>query len=122
MIDKLSNIGGAAQGSSNKAERVSKKEKMQKAAGKEAVQKSSSKSSEIKSGAQVNISEIAREMLKLRAEAERYLKMVQDKPTLSPEDLDDIQNKLKNNHYLRQEVVDKIVDKLLDLPNFTKKD
>jgi len=44
--------------------------------------------------------------------------MIEEKETLSADKLAEIQNKLKSNQYLREEVIDKIVEKLINLPNF----
>ncbi len=118
MIDKLGNLG-ALNESSDKANKINKKIKVRNndvRFDKKAKNKTAASTGV--GDAQVKISESAKELMKLRAEAERYLKMMEDKETLSAEDLKDIQAKLKTDHYLREEVIDKIIDKLVNLPGF----
>ncbi|RLD16065.1 hypothetical protein DRI50_02800, partial [candidate division KSB1 bacterium] len=64
------------------------------------------------------ISKAAREQLMLRAEAERYLKQVEQQEEISPEKVAELKQKVSENYYLKEKVIDKIVDKLLNLPGF----
>lgn len=118
MLDKLGHLAGLGN-SADRPDKVSKKNNVRQAdntkAGKKSVEKSSEKGPK---DAQVKISDSAKELMKLRAEAERYLKMIEEKETLSADKLAEIQNKVKSNEYLREEVIDKIVDKLINLSNF----
>ncbi len=118
MLDKLGNLAGLGN-SADRPDKVNKKSNVRQAedtkSAKKNIEKTSDKERVV---AQVNISDKAKEMIKLRAEAEKYLKMIEGKETLSQEKLDEIQNKLKTNQYLREEVIDKIVEKLVNLPNF----
>ena len=117
MVDRLSHLDspGNASGKPNK---VNKKLKVRESEAKGSKKANDKVSNGNISDAQVKISDSAKELIKLRAEAERYLKMVEEKETLSADDLKKIQAKLKSNHYLREEVIDKIIDKLLNLPGF----
>ncbi|MCD6374144.1 MAG: hypothetical protein J7L94_01370 [Caldisericaceae bacterium] len=118
MLDKLSNLAGLGN-SADRPDKVNKKNNVRQADNSKASQKGVEKSSENSpKDAHVKISDSAKELMKLRAEAERYLKMIEEKETLSADKLAEIQNKLKSNQYLREEVIDKIVEKLINLPNF----
>ncbi|WP_456408437.1 hypothetical protein [Caldithrix abyssi] len=117
MVDKLSQLGSAG-AASDRPDKINKKVKTREAEAKASIKETDKMAAGKTSGAQVKISDSARELMKLRAEAERYLKMVEEKETLSAEELEEIQARLQSNHYLREEVIDKIIDKLLDLPGF----
>ena len=117
MLDKLGPLGGL-QNSADRPDKINKRTNVRKSADTEATKPNVQASGAKAKDARVKISESAREMMKLRAEAEKYLKMLEEKETLTTDDLKEIQNKLKTNHYLREEVIDKIVEKLINLPNF----
>ncbi len=64
------------------------------------------------------ISSAGREMLNLRVEANKFMQDVRNSETLDTESLEAIKLKIENKYYLSEEVVDQIVNKLLDLPNY----
>ncbi len=67
---------------------------------------------------QVNISSEGRELLSLKSEAAKYLKDVQDSEVLSVEEVDAIKEKIASKYYFDPEVINTIVDKMINLPNF----
>ena len=64
------------------------------------------------------ISDAARELLSLKLESPKYVDDIKNSATISETEVDQLKNKVENNFYKDPEVIDKIVDKLLDLPNF----
>ncbi len=121
MIDKIMQLGGLA-GDDKKSNRVEKKNTGKKVTHKKSeltshTEKSSTKGKTV----QVDISSSAKELLTLRAEAERYLKHVELQEGISSEEVKELKEKIAQNYYLKEEIIDKIVDKLLDLPGLTKK-
>lgn len=67
---------------------------------------------------QVNISDAGRELLSLKSEAAKYLQDVKDTEVLSVEQVDSIKEKIASKYYFDPEVINKIVDKMISLPNF----
>jgi len=67
---------------------------------------------------QARISDTARNMLNLRIDAKKYLDNIKQNKTLSESEIDKLKQKIDDNYFIDEEVVDKIVDKLIDLPNF----
>lgn len=121
MIDKIMQLGGLA-GDDKKSNRVGKKSADKKVTPKKSelsgrTEKTSTKEKTV----QVDISSSAKELLTLRAEAERYLKHVELQEGISSEEVKELKEKIAQNYYLKEEIIDKIVDKLLDLPGLTKK-
>lgn len=102
----------------NKSGRSSEPKKVQtakegKAGGKKASQVSDS-------SVKADISQIGREFLTLKMEASRYLDEVKESSTLTQKEIEDIKDKIATNYYFEPEVIDQIVDKLLQMPNFGK--
>jgi len=64
------------------------------------------------------ISSAGREMLNLRVEANKFIEDVRNAEILDAENFASIKQKIENKYYLSEEVVDQIVNKLLDLPNY----
>jgi hypothetical protein len=121
MIDKIMQLGGLP-GDDKKSNRVEKKVADKKVAHKESKQSGrAEKISAHEKTVQVDISSSAKELLTLRAEAERYLKHVELQEGISSEEVKELKEKIAQNYYLKEEIIDKIVDKLLDLPGLTKK-
>ncbi|GEM_PF-2921225 len=118
MIDKISQFGSLNNGD-EKPKKVEKKNRL-KDIGKKKIQTGKENSPEVNkdSVAKVEISKAAREQLMLRAEAERYLKQVEQQEEISPEKVAELKQKVSENYYLKEKVIDKIVDKLLNLPGF----
>ncbi len=116
MIDKINQLGGL-NNEQNKAAKIEKKTKIKKSIYKDVKQPQTASEVKPEKSDTVNISKSARELLKLRAEAERYLKLVQEKPTLNPEEVEELRNKVQNDFYLKDDVIDKIVNKLLSMIN-----
>jgi len=67
---------------------------------------------------QVNISDAGRELLSLKSEAAKYLKDVKDSEVLTVEEVDSIKEKIASKYYFDTEVINTIVDKMINLPNF----
>ncbi len=67
---------------------------------------------------QAQISESARNLLSLRRDAKRYLDEVKQGESLSENDIERLKQKIENKYFVTDDVIDKIVDKLTDLPNF----
>jgi len=64
------------------------------------------------------ISSAAQKLLNLKAEAVQFTAEVKDAKTISNAEIDAIKEKIASNFYFDPEVIDKIVDKLVALPNF----
>ncbi|MCB0281014.1 MAG: hypothetical protein H6627_11650 [Calditrichae bacterium] len=67
---------------------------------------------------QVQISSKGRELLTLKIEAESYLKDIKESETVSPQELDAIKEKIASKYYFEKEVIDDLVDRLMNLPNY----
>ncbi len=121
MIDKIMQLGGLA-GDDKKSNRIEKKIVGKKVTHKKAeLSGQTNKTSSQEKTVQIDISSSAKELLSLRAEAERYLKHVELQEGISSEEVKELKEKIAQNYYLKEEIIDKIVDKLLDLPGLTKK-
>jgi len=66
------------------------------------------------------ISLIGREMQNLKTEALKYLKLIQEAETSNESEIEEIRQKLLADYFSNPEVVDKIIDELASLPNFSK--
>ncbi len=67
---------------------------------------------------QAQISSEARELLALKQEVKQYLDEVNSASTLSENDIQQIKQKIETKYFLDDDVINKIVDKLANLPNF----
>jgi len=67
---------------------------------------------------QAQISSEARQLLTLKQEARQYLDEVKSASTLSEHDIQQIKQKMESKYFLDSDVIDKIVEKLINLPNF----
>ncbi len=122
MIDRIDQFGALAN-DNQKSEKVQKKNRLKN------VDKKATATSKTASGkengappvAKVEISQAAKEQLLLRAEAERYLKQIEQHESLDPDKVQELKQKVSDNFYLKEKVIDKIVDKLLNLPGFSDK-
>ncbi len=65
---------------------------------------------------QVEISSAGRELLSLKAETRKYLDDVKNSRAVSPQELDAIKEKIASRHYFDDEVIEKVVDKMVNLP------
>jgi len=64
------------------------------------------------------ISNEARELLSIKAEAVRHTDRVKNAETISPLEIEAIKQKIAADFYFEPEVIDKVVDKLIALPNY----
>lgn len=64
------------------------------------------------------ISTKAKELLTLRLEARKYIDEIKKSETLTANDLEQLKAKIEQKYFTDPEVIDKIVDELLNLPNF----
>lgn len=82
--------------------------------------KEDNKSSAVESSAkdQVQISNKGRELLILKTEAENYLKDIKESEVVSPQELDAIKERIASKYYFEKEVIDDLVDRLINLPNY----
>lgn len=69
---------------------------------------------------QAEISQKAWGLLNLRMDARKYLDAVDNSETLSAHEVAQLKQKMESRYFINDAVVDQIVDKLLDLPNFTE--
>lgn len=67
---------------------------------------------------QARISDTARNLLSLRMDARKYLDETKQGETLSENEIAQLKQKIENKYFVSDDVIDKIVDKLADLPNF----
>ncbi len=122
MIDKIDQLG-ALNNDNKKPDKVRKKLRPKNVDPKKVHEgKTHSDGSKGEPVAKVEISQAAKEQLLLRAEAERYLKMVESQEGIDPDKVDELKQKVSDNFYLKEKVIDKIVDKLLNLPGFQNKE
>ena len=66
----------------------------------------------------VQISDKGRELLTLKTEAENYLKDIKESEVISPQELDAIKEKIASKYYFEKDVIDDVVDRLVNLPNY----
>jgi HD-GYP domain-containing protein (c-di-GMP phosphodiesterase class II) len=64
-----------------------------------------------------DISDESRELYKTSVDAARYTQLVGKAETLEPARLEEIRERLENNFYFDDKVIDTIVNKLLKLPS-----
>jgi len=65
------------------------------------------------------ISSVGRELLSLKMQAAEYTTDVKKAETITPVEIDAIKERIASNYYFDPEVIDKVVDKLIALPNFS---
>lgn len=108
----------------NLADQAKNIEKSEAAAGKKSVKHKktgeTSKNDKVQKD-DVKISVAARELLTLRTEAKKYVDQVKNTRTLTGQEVDELKQKIESRYYFKMDVIDKIVDKLLDLPNYIDK-
>jgi len=71
-----------------------------------------------RTGDKANISGQGRELYNIRQEASQYTGLITNTEVLTNQEIDSIKGKIASNYYFDSEVIDKVVDKLLTLPNF----
>jgi len=64
------------------------------------------------------ISSAAIERLNSQTEAIQFSEVVKKAETLDPQELEKIRERIESRYYLDTKVIDKIVDKLAELPNY----
>lgn len=64
------------------------------------------------------ISDAGRTLLSVKTEADRYLKLVENTNIVDEQEIEEIREKVMLNYYSKKEVIEKITEKLLDLPNY----
>ena len=64
------------------------------------------------------ISSVGRELFTLKMQAAEYTEEVKKADTISQDEIDAIKEKIASNYYFDPEVIDKVVDKLIALPNY----
>ncbi len=69
-------------------------------------------------GDKADISSAGREIYNLKLEAAKYVDQAKSAETISVQEVEAIKEKIASNYYFDSEVIDKIVDKLMALPNF----
>jgi len=110
-INDVSNVGPSAS-------RLGKNEganKLKSEKGSDHVKKSGHKDT-AKDVAQ--ISSAGRELLALKLEAAKYVDEVKRSENFSEFEIEQIKEKIQNKYFLDSEVIDKIVDELVALPNY----
>ena len=79
----------------------------------------SSKSSYVRSSDdKAEISSSGRELLAMKNESAQYTNDVKEAESLSNTEINVIKEKVADNFYFKSEVIDKVVEKILALPNF----
>lgn len=66
------------------------------------------------------ISNEAQKLLIQKTEAAQHASKVRESQTISREEIESIKEKIASDYYFEPEVIDKVVDKLVALPNFSK--
>lgn len=69
---------------------------------------------------QADISQKARGLLNLRMDAKKYLEDVDQSEILSENEINQLKQKIESKYFVNDAVIDQIVDKIIDLPNFTE--
>jgi hypothetical protein len=101
---------------SNKAGNAKESRKAGSGAGKEAKVSESKVSST--SSDKAEISSVGRELLTLKMQAANYSQEVKQAKTISENEIEAIKERIASNYYFDPEVIDKVVDKLVALPNY----
>ena len=71
------------------------------------------------SGDKAEISSVGRELLTLKMQAASYTEEVKESSTISQSEIENIKERIASNYYFDPEVIDKVVDKLIALPNYS---
>lgn len=66
------------------------------------------------------ISDAGRTLLNAKSEAVNYLNQVENTRLINDAELEEIREKVNSGYYFDQKVIDKIAERLLELPNFLK--
>jgi len=100
------------------ANKINRNEDLKKTANNKNEQKADNTANVSERKDQAQISNAARSMLSLRIDAQKYVDEIEQSKTLSDNDVKDLKQKINNKYFVDADVIDKIVDKLIDLPNF----
>jgi len=69
---------------------------------------------------QAEISQKARGLLNLRMDAKKYLDTIDQSETLSENEVNQLKQHIESKYFVNDAVIDQIVDKIVDLPNFSE--
>ncbi len=102
--------------------KLNKNSSADKPAPSEKADKSDNSGNKVSAKDSARISETARELAAVKTEAEHYVQTVKESDESEPQNerIQAVRENIENDHYSRPEVVDRIVDKLLNLPNYLK--
>ncbi|HED09186.1 MAG TPA: flagellar biosynthesis anti-sigma factor FlgM [Caldithrix abyssi] len=64
---------------------------------------------------QVEISTEGRQLLSLKAEAQKYISDVKNSRAVTAQELEGIKEKIASKHYFNDEVIEKVVDKMMNI-------
>lgn len=67
---------------------------------------------------QVQISDAAKDLLKMRLEASHYVKTVSEAKTIPEDRMNQLKQKIANKNYLNEQIEDEIVNKLSSFPDY----
>ncbi len=73
---------------------------------------------EIQSQDKVQISDAAKDLLKMKLEATQYVTDVEKTKTISEDKLNELKQKIAEKTYLTENVIEQTADKLTNLPNY----
>jgi len=98
--------------------RVNKQDDVKKVRSGNSQRKTNKTASAAAQNDQAQISPAAKQLLSLRTEAKKYVEQVKSAHTLSELEINDLKQKIQAKYYLSADVVDSIVEKLINLPNY----
>jgi hypothetical protein len=99
-------------------QKIKRNEDVKKAPEQKTNPKADKTSAQSKRADQAQISDAARGMLTLRIDAKKYIEDVEKSKSISDNDVKQLKQKIENMYYINDDVIDKIVDKLVSMPNF----
>lgn len=70
---------------------------------------------------QAQISPAAKELLNLKTETKKYIQTIQSAQTTSEKEISELKTKIQDETYFSPEIIDAIVEKLINMPNFFDK-
>ena len=100
---------------------VNKQNEAKKSANDEKEHRISSGKTVSRGGDQAQISQAARELLHLKTETKKYVETIKSAQTTSEKELNELKAKIQDETYFSPEVIEAIVEKLINMPNFFDK-